>query len=190
MAFTGNGVGGGSGANDRSESLLSSQPNDDVYYSKNQSDSTTSRHSSNNFGTNHDSEVIVPDDGAYKLDDDGERGTSSDDGEMDVYYVKQRRGYCSIAFSLVQTIVLAIMMWQCGVAPLNINPMVGPYPDALNVSTVFKVFITGMSSSQKRLRYCHALAFVLANQCYSFPSFFSFPSYPLYSTGEPRTPSL
>jgi len=24
------------------------------------------------------------------------------------------------------------MMWQCGIAPFNINPMIGPYPDALN----------------------------------------------------------
>jgi len=133
MAFTGNGTGGGGGANDRSESLLSSsQPNDD-YYSKNHNDST-SRHSTS-LGTNQGSEMIDPaDDGAYKLDDDGQRGTpTSDDGsEVDVYFVKQRRGYCSILFSLVQTIILVVMMWQCGVAPLNINPMVGPYPDALN----------------------------------------------------------
>lgn len=52
--------------------------------------------------------------------------------ETDTYYVKQRRGYCSIGFSFVQTLVLGLMMWQCGVAPLNVNPMVGPYPDALN----------------------------------------------------------
>lgn len=55
-----------------------------------------------------------------------------DPAEEDVYIVQQKYGYCSIIFSVVQTVVLAIMMWQCKVAPLNINPMIGPYPDALN----------------------------------------------------------
>jgi len=44
--------------------------------------------------------------------------------EEEIYIVKQRWGYCSIIFSIAQTIILAIMMIQCGVAPLNINPMV------------------------------------------------------------------
>jgi hypothetical protein len=58
---------------------------------------------------------------------------SKEDAEQqEVYIVKQRYGYCSILFSIVQCGILAIMMWQCGVAPLNINPMVGPYPDALS----------------------------------------------------------
>ena len=52
--------------------------------------------------------------------------------ETDVYYVKQRRGYFSIGFSVIQTLVLGVMMWQCGVAPLDVNPMIGPYPDVLN----------------------------------------------------------
>ena len=52
--------------------------------------------------------------------------------EEEVYIVKQRWGYCSIFFSIVQTIVLAIMMIQCGIAPLSINPMIGPYPDVLS----------------------------------------------------------
>ena len=55
-----------------------------------------------------------------------------DDDEEEVYVVRQQYGYLSILFSLAQTVILAIMMWQCGVAPLNINPMVGPYPDALS----------------------------------------------------------
>jgi membrane associated rhomboid family serine protease len=52
--------------------------------------------------------------------------------EEDVYIVKQRHGYFSYLFSLAQTIILTVMMWKCGIAPLNINPMIGPYPDALN----------------------------------------------------------
>lgn len=54
------------------------------------------------------------------------------DDEEEVYVVKQRWGYCSIVFSLVQLVILIIMMVKCGIAPLNINPMVGPYPDVLS----------------------------------------------------------
>ena len=51
-----------------------------------------------------------------------------DEQEEEVYLVKQNYGYCSIGFSIVQTVILIIMMIECGVAPMNINPMVGPYP--------------------------------------------------------------
>ena len=44
----------------------------------------------------------------------------------------QRYAPCSTLFCVVQTAILAVMMWQCGVAPLNINPMIGPGPDVLN----------------------------------------------------------
>lgn len=50
----------------------------------------------------------------------------------EVYIVRQRYGYFSIFFGVIQIIVLGIMMWQCGIAPMNINPMFGPYPDALS----------------------------------------------------------
>lgn len=50
----------------------------------------------------------------------------------DVYIVRQSWGYCSILFSIVQIVILVAMMIQCQVAPMTINPMVGPYPDALN----------------------------------------------------------
>lgn len=52
--------------------------------------------------------------------------------EDEVYIVKQNKGYFSIAFSMVQTVVLAAMMIQCSIAPLQINPMIGPPPDALD----------------------------------------------------------
>jgi membrane associated rhomboid family serine protease len=52
--------------------------------------------------------------------------------EEEVYIVKQRWGYCSILFSIVQTVVLAIMMIKCGIAPIQVNPMIGPYPDVLS----------------------------------------------------------
>mmetsp|Transcript_39142 Transcript_39142/g.81866 ORF Transcript_39142/g.81866 Transcript_39142/m.81866 type:complete len:336 (+) Transcript_39142:171-1178(+) len=52
--------------------------------------------------------------------------------ETEIYVVYQRYGYFSILFSAVQTGVLIAMMVQCGIAPWNINPMLGPYPDALS----------------------------------------------------------
>lgn len=54
------------------------------------------------------------------------------DEEEEVYIVHQRYGYFSIFFGVVQIAVLAVMMWQCGIAPMNINPMFGPFPDALS----------------------------------------------------------
>mmetsp|Transcript_12955 Transcript_12955/g.19058 ORF Transcript_12955/g.19058 Transcript_12955/m.19058 type:complete len:303 (+) Transcript_12955:78-986(+) len=72
-------------------------------------------------------------DNAYQKFD--ERGDGIMKGEfrlLDVYEYRQRYGYFSILFSIVQTAILIVMMCQCGVAPLSINPMVGPYPDALS----------------------------------------------------------
>ena len=57
---------------------------------------------------------------------------SDDTEKTEIYIVYQRYGYFSILFSVVQTAILAAMMFQCGVAPLTINPMIGPYPDALS----------------------------------------------------------
>lgn len=46
--------------------------------------------------------------------------------------VKQKYGYCSIGLSIIQLFILAVMMALCGVAPLEVNPMVGPYPDTFS----------------------------------------------------------
>lgn len=54
------------------------------------------------------------------------------DDEPEVYIVKQKHGYFSYLFSIIQIIVLMVMMIQCGMAPFQINPMIGPYPDALS----------------------------------------------------------
>ena len=64
---------------------------------------------------------------AYDVDDG-----SQDPNKTEIYFVAQRYGYCSIVFSLCQTGILATMMINCGIAPFNINPMIGPYPDALS----------------------------------------------------------
>lgn len=61
----------------------------------------------------------------------GEANKNVDEDE-EVYIVKQRYGYFSILFGIAQMIILGLMMWQCGIAPMNINPMFGPYPDALS----------------------------------------------------------
>jgi membrane associated rhomboid family serine protease len=58
--------------------------------------------------------------------------TKNQSEETEIYFVYQRHGYLSYLFSIVQTGILIAMMVQCGVAPLQINPMVGPYPDALS----------------------------------------------------------
>lgn len=72
----------------------------------------------------------------YRLEDgsgsDDDDGIDSREGWSDEAHFKQTAAPFSTAFCLVQCAVLPLMMWQCGVAPLNINPMIGPYPDALN----------------------------------------------------------
>ena len=52
--------------------------------------------------------------------------------EDEVYIVKQKKGHLSIYFSMIQTVVLTAMMIQCSIAPLELNPMIGPPPDALD----------------------------------------------------------
>jgi len=49
-----------------------------------------------------------------------------------VYSVRQKRGYLSITFSVIQVLILLLMIVLGGLAPLNVNPMVGPYPDTLD----------------------------------------------------------
>jgi hypothetical protein len=69
-----------------------------------------------------------------KLFDDEEnpKKKSASEESEEIYLVKQRHGYCSIGFSVGQLLVLIAMMAGCGVAPMKINPMIGPYPDALS----------------------------------------------------------
>jgi membrane associated rhomboid family serine protease len=63
----------------------------------------------------------------------GAYGDEDEEGEEEeVYIVRQKYGYCSILFSAAQVVVLVLMMWRCGVAPLALNPMIGPWPDALS----------------------------------------------------------
>jgi len=52
--------------------------------------------------------------------------------EEKIYLTRQDSAPFAKLFSWVQFFILIIMMIQCKIAPLNINPMVGPYPDALD----------------------------------------------------------
>ena len=122
--------------------------------------------------------------------------------ELEIYYVKQRRGYFSLAFSAVQGAVLLIMMLQCGVAPLTVNPMVGPYPDALNVSFCFmfsNFCFCYLANPEPSLDSAHSAASSMSTPTLSHshpplshlslppPLIPSHPPNP--STGEPRMPS-
>lgn len=52
--------------------------------------------------------------------------------EQDYYKTKQKFAYLSIVISAFQLLVLALQLSLCGVAPLDVNPFVGTYPDALS----------------------------------------------------------
>mmetsp|Transcript_1914 Transcript_1914/g.4164 ORF Transcript_1914/g.4164 Transcript_1914/m.4164 type:complete len:321 (-) Transcript_1914:43-1005(-) len=53
-------------------------------------------------------------------------------GEDEAYLLKHKYAYGSIAFSAIQTFIVISLAAGCHVAPLDINPMLGPYPDALD----------------------------------------------------------
>mmetsp|Transcript_64360 Transcript_64360/g.77327 ORF Transcript_64360/g.77327 Transcript_64360/m.77327 type:complete len:107 (-) Transcript_64360:6-326(-) len=44
--------------------------------------------------------------------------------EIDAFFVRQQFGYFSISVSIIQFFLFA----SCGVAPISVNFMVGPYP--------------------------------------------------------------
>jgi hypothetical protein len=48
--------------------------------------------------------------------------------EEEIYIVRQNFAPMAILFSVAQSIIMAVMIFKCGIAPLRINPMIGPYP--------------------------------------------------------------
>jgi len=70
----------------------------------------------------------------YQLQDDKEVDSAhrSNGSYPESAHFKQKYAPLSTFFCIIQCIILPLMMWQCGIAPMNINPMIGPYPDALN----------------------------------------------------------
>lgn len=83
--------------------------------------------------SNRTRDGLLVDPGAYNHRNGSENDNDyTNDDEPEIYVVKQKYGYFSYLFSIAQTLVLIIMMVQCGVAPFNVNPMIGPYPDTLS----------------------------------------------------------
>ena len=73
------------------------------------------------------SNMSMSTDGGSHLDD----ATWSEDN----YYkasTRQDHSYASIAVTAIQLLVLMLQLAMCGVAPLEVNPMVGPFPDAFS----------------------------------------------------------
>mmetsp|Transcript_19055 Transcript_19055/g.34306 ORF Transcript_19055/g.34306 Transcript_19055/m.34306 type:complete len:455 (+) Transcript_19055:151-1515(+) len=71
----------------------------------------------------------------YQLEDDDSDSVEENNqigSDPSSAHYKQNMAPFSTAFCFVQCFILPLMMWQCGIAPMNINPMIGPYPDALN----------------------------------------------------------
>ncbi len=52
----------------------------------------------------------------------------------DLNYMQQKYGNLSIVMSVLQLFFLTMLLALCGFAPLNINPAIGPYPDALSLA--------------------------------------------------------
>lgn len=82
------------------------------------------------YGTNSDlssaasSYTSMEISGRRKYDDykpEAYRDEEDDDDEEEIYVVRQNNGYFAIFFSLVQTVILGIMMWQCGIAPMKLK---------------------------------------------------------------------
>lgn len=52
--------------------------------------------------------------------------------ESNVVVIKQRIAYLCIAVSALQLTLLLSQLILCGVAPVDVNPMIGPFPDAFS----------------------------------------------------------
>jgi membrane associated rhomboid family serine protease len=74
-----------------------------------------------------DTESVTTSDSRYFGHEDG---TYSDDDFN--YGTKQNTAYACLVLSAVQLGILVIQMVLCGVATVDINPMIGPYPDAFS----------------------------------------------------------
>jgi Rhomboid family len=52
----------------------------------------------------------------------------TEEGTNDYMKTKQELSYCSMALTAIQLLILMVQLFMCGVAPLDVNPMVGPFP--------------------------------------------------------------
>jgi membrane associated rhomboid family serine protease len=69
----------------------------------------------------------------------GNASFSSADGHLDKgtwseerYQPRQDHSFASIAVTSLQLLILMLQLAMCGIAPLDVNPMVGPFPDAFS----------------------------------------------------------
>ena len=91
------------------------------------SDSSTLRPPSQTQRSRRDIESATSGDTRYFGNEDG---TYSDD---DYHYGdKQKTPFACMILSAVQLGILVIQMLLCGIASVDINPMIGPYPDAFS----------------------------------------------------------
>jgi len=60
---------------------------------------------------------------------------SQDENEIDAGVPKRRQhvAFCTIGLTSIQLLVLMLQLAMCGVAPFDINPMGGPFPDAFSL---------------------------------------------------------
>ena len=96
------------------------------------------KHKSNNMSHSSIDDLIY--------DDKAQQYYSLDElVDQNIYIVKQKAGYFSIGFSLVQTLILVVMMIECSVAPLNINRK-------YLISTSYSVMFHGI-----KFMFCHGV---------------------------------
>jgi rhomboid protease GluP len=118
----------------RTPEMLQKALDDDSTLSQSQlSQSAADYNTSNSYNTT-DHEM------AMSMSSDGEAGHRAqqisdlyqmlEDG--DYHKTKQTFAYLSIIISSVQLLIMALQLSLCGVAPLDVNPFVGSYPDALS----------------------------------------------------------
>jgi membrane associated rhomboid family serine protease len=69
---------------------------------------------------------------ALLLLDKKKQRTWSFRGDPEEAHYAQHHAPFSTLFALAQCIILTVMMIKCGIAPLRINPMIGPGPDVLD----------------------------------------------------------
>jgi len=68
----------------------------------------------------------------YVFSDGNDMIYEDPDFDEEYYEVKQKYGYCSIILSVIQLFISVVMVSMCGIAPLDINATVGPYPDTFS----------------------------------------------------------
>ena len=68
----------------------------------------------------------------YMAEDENKQRIYGENKEDEGDSHHQECAVMSYGFSLVQISIMGLLMWHCGMAPMKINPMLGPFPDALS----------------------------------------------------------